>query len=93
MLCQQLLQQRIRTAFINLRLGSTFRPQEIARVQPGRLHIQFVQYRRHQARRPDLAVTNHLGIDDVVELFVQQHGQTLQILNKLGDQGFSGFRR
>ena len=42
MLSQQLLQQRIRTAFIHLWLRGALGAQEVTRIQPGRLHVQWL---------------------------------------------------
>ena len=45
-----------------------------------------VQHRRHQAGRPDFAVTDDFGIYRVSDAAIQQPGKTLKILNKRGDQ-------
>ncbi|MNT23476.1 hypothetical protein D3C72_1588950 [compost metagenome] len=63
MLHQQLLQQRIREALVDLRLRRTLSAQEIARVQPGGLQPLLLQDCRHQARRPDFTVADHFSVN------------------------------
>ena len=92
MLSQQLLQQRIRTAFIHLWLRGALGAQEVTRIQPAAC-MSVVEHRRHQARRPNLAVPDHFGVAHLVDVAVQQRRRAFQILNELGDQRLGAFRR
>ena len=71
MLHQQLLEQRIREAFINLRLSATLGTQEITRVQPCRFQTLLLQDGRHQAGRPDFAVAHDFSINGVSNAAVE----------------------
>ncbi|MNP35487.1 hypothetical protein D3C76_1288210 [compost metagenome] len=80
------MEQRIREAFINLRLGAALGTQEITCVQPGRFQALLLQNGCHQTGRPHFTVAHHFGIDGVGDAAVEQTGQPLQILDKGANQ-------
>ncbi len=86
MLHQQLLQQRIREAFVYLRLGGTLGAQEVARVEPRGLQPLLLQHCRHQARGPDFTVADHFRIHRVGDAAVEQRRQAFEVLNKGANQ-------